>query len=140
MTDYSRAKEIFFTYSSSKFQMMRDGFSGEYYSYEVSPELEEQWLNELITQELDKLDINNPDSLFPLWYILETNCNSRCFNDIIKFIENHTKEALNELNFLKFTAKVLNAIDRLQSSCSKINSPELNGYRRKIRALRKESE
>lgn len=56
MIDYSRAKEIFFIYSSSKFQMMRDGFSAEYYSCEVPEELESQWLIELIRQQLNKLD------------------------------------------------------------------------------------
>ncbi|MXV52363.1 hypothetical protein GS399_15420 [Pedobacter sp. HMF7647] len=87
MIDYSRAKEIFFTYSSSKFQMMRDGFSGEYYTFNVTTELEGQWLHELIQQELNKLDINNADSLFPLWYILETNCSIKYLKDIVEFIE-----------------------------------------------------
>jgi hypothetical protein len=51
MKDYSRAKEIFFTYSSSKFQMMRDGFSVEYYSFQVPEDLENEWLIELINRD-----------------------------------------------------------------------------------------
>lgn len=138
MIDYSRAKEIFFTYSSSKFQMMRDGFSAEYSSCHVPEELESQWLIELIKQELNKLDINNPENLFPLWYILETNCKSEYLTDIIDFAENNINKAESELNLLRFTQKISETIDRLQSSCSKSNPFELERFRRRIKIIRNE--
>jgi hypothetical protein len=139
MTDYSRAKEIFFTYSSSKFQMMRDGFSEEYYLYQVPIDIEKQWLIELIKRELHKLNINNSDSLFPITYIFETNCNIEYIKDIIDFIENNLDKVENQLNLLKFTQRVLENIDRLQSNCSEIQISELQQFRRKIKIIRNEN-
>lgn len=138
MIDYSRAKEIFFRYSSSKFQMMRDGFSAEYYSFQVPDDLEAKWLIELIKQELHKLDINNVDTLFPLWYILETNCSIDYLQDIVDFIENNSNKVDDEFKLLIFTQKVLETIDRIASSCSKISSYELDKYRKKLKVIRKE--
>ncbi|MCF6142520.1 hypothetical protein L1S34_14605 [Flavobacterium sp. K77] len=138
MEDYSRAKEIFFTYTSSKFQMMRDGFSTEYYSYKISEDLEAEWLIELINRELNKLDINNVHSLFPLWYILESNCNIEYFKDIIKFVENNKHKVESELNLLKFTQKILETFDRIESSCNIISSYELDKYRGKVNLIRKD--
>ncbi len=138
MTDYLRAKEIYFAYSSSKFQMMRDGFSIEYCSYEVPENIEDEWLIELISRELKKLDINSVDSLFPLWYILETNCNIVYLKDIVVFIENNIYNVDSALNLLLFTQKVLKTMDEIDLCCSQISRLELDRYRKQIKMIRKE--
>lgn len=135
MKDFSRAKEIYFTYSGSKFQMMRDGVSAEYHSYQVPDELEKEWLVELIKRELDRLDINNADSLFPLWYVIETNCKSEYVENIIEFIEINKTGVQSELNLARFAQKVLVTIDRLESSCDVVNRSTLNKYRKRIEIL-----
>jgi hypothetical protein len=69
---------------------------------------------------------------------LETNCNIDYFKDIIGFIENNLNKVESELKLLIFTQKVLETMDRIESSCSKISSYELDKYRRKLKVIRNE--
>lgn len=133
----ARPKEIFFNYSSSKFQMMRDGAFGEYNQYQVTEEQENKWLTELIDQELNKLDINNKDTLFPLWYILETNCLPSYLDNIIDFIEKNRNKAEDKIKLISFIGKTIDAIDRIEEA-GKNKMLLLGQYRKRIELLRVE--
>jgi len=111
--EIGRAKELYFEYSSSKYQVMRSGFSQEYYSYNISKEQEKLWLEELIKQEIGKLDINNAETLFPLSYILKINDDAHYiyFKDIISFIKRNETNQSSKTNFPIFTQKVLDILE-----------------------------
>ncbi len=108
-----RAKEIFFNYSGSKFQMMRDGLVREYESYEISSELEKKWLEELIENEFKKLDFNSLNSFFPLWYILQTNQLFEYYDRLEKFIWNGFENTQNYTKSLMFVEKILNILNNI---------------------------
>jgi|SRR5687768_10433685 len=133
--DLARPKELFFNYSSSKFQMMRDGVFGEYDRYQVTEEQEEKWLTELIDQELGKLDINNKDTLFPLWYILETNCLPAYLDHIIDFIEINKAKADDEVKILSFISKTMDTIDRIEVA-GKSKMLLVERYRKRLELLK----
>lgn len=131
-----RAKDLYFRYGSSKFQMMRDGFSQEYLSYNISEEQEMLWLDELIKLEIRKLDINDTGTLFPLWYILETNDETDHFPILIDFIKMNENYSDSENNFLKFTERILYTIENIAKSKPNYNTI-LKSYIADINKLRK---
>ncbi len=132
-----RPKEIFFNYCSSKFQMMRDGFLSEYDKFNISEEQEEKWLTELIQRELNRLDINNTDTLFPLWHILQSNCTPSYIDNIIDFIETNLGKAQTKDNLTKFISKTVETIDRIDEGCK--HKPLLIGkYKQRIEKLNKQ--
>lgn len=134
-TNFTKAKELFFNYGSSKFQMLRDGFYNEYIGYGISKEQEEQWLTELIVQELRKLDINNAFTLFPLWYILESNLLHEPINRILDFTENNMSEIENIDNALQFLERISNTIERI-SEGRKSENLNLSRYINRLELLR----
>lgn len=69
---------------------------------------------------------------------MEANCKNEYLKDIIDFAENNINNAESELNQLRFTQKIIETIDSLQSSCSKIDGSELERFRRRIKIIRNE--
>ena len=75
------AKELFFTYGGSKYQMAREEVVHKYMSYNIPKEIELQWLNEMFDKDYSQLNINDIDSLL----------------NISSFITMHTEFVLNKL-------------------------------------------
>lgn len=50
-----RARELYFGHDGSRFYMSRNDVDGEYLSYRVPPEVEEQWRRELVADKIAKL-------------------------------------------------------------------------------------
>ncbi|HAY35227.1 MAG TPA: hypothetical protein DCY06_13945 [Bacteroidetes bacterium] len=115
--------------------MMRDGVFGEYKQYSVTKEQEQKWLTELIDQELNKLDINNKDTLFPLWYILETNCLPFYLDKIIDFIDENKSKAKDKFELLAFISKTMDTIDRIEE-VGKGKMLLVGQYRKRIELLK----
>ena len=115
--DLERPKELYFEYSGSKYQMMRDGVIDEYRQYAVTDGQEKAWLTELIEKELKQLDINNKETLFPLWYILQTHCISSYVDKIIDFIDKNKDKAEDAAKLLSFIGKTSEVIDRIDENC-----------------------
>lgn len=118
-----RAKEIFFNYSGSGFQMMRDGVLDEYKSYKVSKELEYVWLNELVDREFDRLNINSFDSFFPLWYIV---ANYRLLNVTIRIQEFISKNANYPSQIVPFLDKAITVFSELKTDSEWTETNELS--------------
>lgn len=68
-----RAKELFFNYLGSKYQMMRDEVVSEYLSYKIPQTVEETWIENLFATFYNnlKFNINDHNSLFKLFYLIE---------------------------------------------------------------------
>jgi hypothetical protein len=134
---FSRAKEIYFTYASSKFQMMRDGLLHEYSQYDVSRDLEEEWLTELLHKEINKLNINDSESLFPLWYIIEINCKIDYLEKLIEYAEKNRDKARDENHLKAFVQKISETIAKIAVNCQ--GKPEvLSQLRKRINFLIKD--
>lgn len=131
------AKEIYFKYCGSKFQMMRDGVNHEYIQYQISEAQEKEWLIELIEKNIDQLNINNKDSLYPLWYIIVTHCASTYIERIIDFIYANKNKAENKVTLTSFISKTEEIINRIDKACSHIPL-YLNSYRKRIELLKQE--
>jgi len=113
----NRAKEIYFQYSSSKFQMMRDGLFEEYSTFNISESQEKVWLEEMINNEINKLSLENSNTLFPLWYIIETNCYVSIYFRLIDwFVDNKNNYSNFAQNQFKFELKRL--IENYVRSCN----------------------
>ena len=130
-----RAKEIFFKYATSTFQMMRDGLHAEYSSYNVSKEQEMLWTNELIDREIKNLNINDKTTLFPLSYVLQTNCMTTPLDKIIDFILDNVAKADNSDKILAFIEKTHDILDSLEQSCESI-SILTEQYKRRLSGLK----
>jgi len=107
----NRAKEIYSTYSGSKFQMMRDGVLKEYESLNIPLETENTWLQEIVSQEFSRLDIKSIDTFFPLWYIIEHHALSNCFDRLAYFIVSNSKDEESKNGAKLFLDKVLNILE-----------------------------
>lgn len=79
------AKELFFTYGGSKYQMAREEVVHKYMSYNIPKEIELQWLNEMFDNDYSQLNINDIDSLL----------------NISSFITMHTDFVLNKLYLIE---------------------------------------
>lgn len=113
----NRAKEIYFQYSSSKFQMMRDGLFEEYSTFNISESQEKVWLEEMINNEVNNLSIENTNTLFPLWYIIETNCYVSIYFQLIDwFVDN--KNNYSELAQNHFKLELNRKITNYVRSCN----------------------
>ncbi len=130
-----RAKEIYFQYDGNKFQMMRDGVNEEYLQYKIPDFQEKEWLKELINKKINQLDINNKDSLFPLWYIILNNCEPSYIQDLINFISTNKSKVKTPELFLAFTAKAEDIIERFEDNC-KDSSFNMSRYKKQIKLLR----
>ena len=113
--DTSKAKQIFIQFSSSKFQMAREDVLEEYQSYEITEEQEKEWLTELLDKEINKFDINDYNSFFPLWFLIETNCNTEYLQQLLTLIENKIESCLNQY----YTLRLGQIIFKLLFECSK---------------------
>lgn len=131
----NRAKEIYFQYEGNKFQMMRDGIIDEYRQYNVSDDKEKEWLEELIQKNINQLNINNKDSLFPLWHILLSHCELSYLEDIFIFISRNENKSNNPEMFISFVAKFEDVINRIEISCQESSFP-IDTLRKKIRVLK----
>ncbi len=130
-----RAKKIFFDYGTSKFQIMRDGLISEYSSYNISVEQERIWTQELVQKEFNKLNINDPETLFPLWYILQTNCLDNYIEKIIEFIRVNQTVANSTDSLKQFIVKTYDVIEKIEDGCK--HRPVLVGhYKQKLDDLK----
>jgi len=132
-----RAKEIYLQYSGSKFQMMRDGIYDEYAQSQISENQEKVWLKELIHENIDKLDINNKDSLFPLWYIIMIKCEITYIDNIIDYTFANKTKSKDTNSLLTFISKIEDIIERIETSCGG-SSKLLSEYKMKIGLLKNE--
>jgi hypothetical protein len=137
MENSQTAKEIFFQYSGSKFQMMRDGIYEDYIKYNISQQQEEDWLNQLLEGNIIQLDINNTATLFPMWYTILSHCKSLFIGKIIDFIYTNKHKAENKGKLIAFIAKTEEVIDRMNESCSHIQL-SLSHFKNRIDSLKKE--
>ena len=69
----SSAKELFFSFLGSKYQMMREGVIELYLSYNVSEEKEMTWIEELFQSLYIRLqrNINDLNALHQMTYLIE---------------------------------------------------------------------
>jgi hypothetical protein len=114
-TDIAKAKKIFFDFGTSKFQMMRESVLEEYQSYGITDEQEKEWLMELLEKELNRFDINDNNSFFPLWFIIETNCNTEYLQKLLTLIDNKFPTCTNQY----YTLQLGQTIFKLLFECSK---------------------
>ncbi len=72
----SSAKELFFSFLGSKYQMMREGVIELYLSYNVSEEKEMTWIEELFQSLYIRLqrNINDLNALYQITYLIESHC------------------------------------------------------------------
>ena len=72
----SSAKELFFSFLGSKYQMMREGVIELYLSYNVSEEKEMTWIEELFQSLYIRLqrNINDLNALYQITYLIECHC------------------------------------------------------------------
>lgn len=131
----TKAKEIFDNYAGSKFQMMREGVIKEYEQYNVSPELESQWLNELVEIEFKKLDINDFNTFFPLSYIIQHHTLTDQISRVRGFIAENMEKAQSADTVNLFINKVISIL----SDPSNIKFQELNNELMEFKRLRMES-
>ncbi len=120
----NRAKEIYFQYSSSKFQLMRDNLFEENSTFNISESQEKVWLEEMINNEINKLSIDNSNTLFPLWYIIQTNCCGSIYFQLIDWFvdnkNNYPEFAQNHFK-LKLNRKITNYVRGCNESVEKNN-------------------
>ena len=72
----SSAKDLFFSFLGSKYQMMREGVIELYLSYNVSEEKEMTWIEELFQSLYICLqrNINDLNALYQITYLIESHC------------------------------------------------------------------
>ncbi len=125
-----RAKEIFDNYAGSKFQMMRDDIITEYQKYNVSPKLEKHWLEELVELEFNKLDINDFNSFFPLWYIIEYHSLVNRIKDVRDFIVSNVNKSQSKDNLNLFIDKVISILSDPANSDFYTLNDELSDFKK----------
>ena len=72
----SEAKDLFFSFLGSKYQMMREGVIELYLSYNVSEKDEVIWIEELFQSLYSRLqyNLNDLNALHQLIYLIECHC------------------------------------------------------------------
>lgn len=119
--------------------MMRDGVSQEYYEYEISTTQEEEWLMEILNNELKKLNINEVSSLSSVQLILrfKPQTINQYLQKIVDFILNNEMKANNGLNILLFSQKIVEIIDYYITNNSKeVDNDLLKNEKKKLVNLR----
>lgn len=72
----SEAKDLFFSFLGSKYQMMREGVIELYLSYNVSEKDEVIWIEELFQSLYSRLqcNLNDLNALHQMIYLIECHC------------------------------------------------------------------
>lgn len=83
------AKELFFTYSGSFFQMHREGNLETYKTYQIAKELEVDWYKELINGISAELSIMNWNAVSRLDSISKYYKDSLILENVISFVSQH---------------------------------------------------
>jgi len=110
--DSSGAKTIYFNYTGSKFQMMRDGIIDEYRSYNISEELEKQWLEELINDEFNNLEFGDYNTSFRLFYTIQHHGLTEYFDRLAEFITANARISTERYKALVYIDKTLDIIEK----------------------------
>ncbi len=106
-----RAKELFYNYLGSKYQMMRDDFIQEYLSYEIPIEIEKEWINELFFMYFNHLDINDEDALFKISQLVFIHGLIDKLDIICDFVDSNQMKITNNSGVLLFINNMLRIID-----------------------------
>lgn len=113
--DLNKAKELFISYGTNKFQMSREGVYDEYRSYGITKEQENEWLTELLEEEIAEFDINDYHSFYLLLYVIQTNCNKEYLQKVLDHINANLKSCSHQYYILTLGQLLFN----LLLSCSK---------------------
>jgi hypothetical protein len=113
-----KAKELYFRYGGSSYQMYRDGVNKEYEAFKISKELEKIWLDELFENEFKRLDINDFNTAFPLWHIIETHCSFDNLQRFIDFVRTKINESNNQYYIHRFSYQIFSLLVNMSKSCN----------------------
>lgn len=119
--DIHKAKKIYFDYAGSGFQMSREGVLPEYKKYNVSKEQEAKWLEELLENFFSQLDINDFNTAFPFWYIIETHNSIEYFQKFLDFLDLKYNHATNQYYLLRYGQTTFDLLERLSKSSENIS-------------------
>lgn len=115
-----RAKELFFNYLGSKYQMMRDEVVSEYLSYKIPQTVEETWIENLFATFYNnlKFNINDHDSLFKLFYLIECHELTDKLNLVYELISHNISNIDNIDNMLSILHRVIIMLENLNSDAT----------------------
>jgi hypothetical protein len=132
-TEFKDAKDMFFYYGGSKYQMMRDDLINEYLSYKIPKEIEKQWVEEMFCTDFNKLDINNINSLLFIGQLIFVHSLTHKLDLVYNFIVSNYDKIVNKENVSIF-------IDGILDTLSKINSVDLKEEILRFEKLREQLE
>ncbi len=96
--------------------MMRDDVLTDYEKYRVTDEQERIWTEELLANRLEEVDINDYNSLFPLWYIIETNSHIEYLERLIELIENQLSNLTIQYSAVQFGQVIFDLLCKISKS------------------------
>jgi hypothetical protein len=113
----NKAKELYYRYGGSSYQMFRGGVIEEYESYNISKDIENIWLNELFDKGFEQLDINDFNTAYPLWHTIETHCSANNLKRFIDFLSNRINEANNQYYLHRYGYQIFSLLVNMSKSC-----------------------
>ncbi|MFV0539451.1 MAG: hypothetical protein ACK5M3_19100 [Dysgonomonas sp.] len=130
-TEFKDAKDMFFYYGGSKYQMMRDDLIDEYLSYKIPKDVEKKWVEEMFYQDFRNLDINDNNLLLNISQLIFVHSLIDKLDLVYNFVVSNLDKIENKENVSTFIYRILDTLNKTNSADLKdenIRFKKINEY------------